>query len=135
MRIGLRTWGSDGNIRPMSALADGLRARGHTVTIAVTSIDNKEYRPLAESLGVVLRPVGRFDPSGEKYEGLAAKLMELSPSSILKQFRLVMETLFEPVEEEMFHAAESLCAKSGLVIGHFLLHPLHAAAERSGSPM
>ena len=43
MKIGLQTWGSDGDIRPFLALAGGLRARGHEVSLVITSVDNKNY--------------------------------------------------------------------------------------------
>lgn len=43
MRIGVQTWGSDGDIRPFIALANGLARRGHEVSLAITSVDNKDY--------------------------------------------------------------------------------------------
>ncbi len=36
MKIGIQTWGSDGDVRPFIALAAGLRAAGHDVTVAAT---------------------------------------------------------------------------------------------------
>ncbi len=44
MKIGIQTWGSNGDIRPMLALADGLKKAGHSVTLVVSSIDNHSYR-------------------------------------------------------------------------------------------
>ncbi len=38
MNIGIQTWGSEGDVRPFLALAAGLRAAGHDVTLAVTRV-------------------------------------------------------------------------------------------------
>ena len=43
MKIGIQTWGSNGDIRPMIALANGLQNSGHTVTLVVSSLDNRNY--------------------------------------------------------------------------------------------
>ncbi len=55
MRIGLQTWGSEGDIRPFVALADGLKKAGHEVTLVITSVENKDYTSLAHSLGLRIR--------------------------------------------------------------------------------
>ena len=57
MRIALQTWGSDGDVRPLVALAAGLKAAGHVPTLVVTSVDDKDYRPVCTALGVDLRMV------------------------------------------------------------------------------
>jgi hypothetical protein len=59
MKIGLQTWGSDGDIRPFLALAGGLRARGHEVSLVVTSVDNKDYSLTARKW-ILLVTVGRL---------------------------------------------------------------------------
>jgi len=48
MKIGIQTWGSNGDIRPMLALADGLQKAGHQVTLVVSSIDNHSYHGICE---------------------------------------------------------------------------------------
>jgi UDP:flavonoid glycosyltransferase YjiC (YdhE family) len=52
MNIGIQTWGSNGDIRPFIALADGLKNAGHEVTLVVSSIDNRNYQQTCESLGI-----------------------------------------------------------------------------------
>lgn len=52
MKIALQTWGSDGDIRPFIALGQGLVARGHSVTLAIGSVDDKEYGPMCAAVGV-----------------------------------------------------------------------------------
>ena len=50
MKIGIQTWGSDGDIRPFIALAGGLSSAGHDVTLAYASVDNKDYVTLANTM-------------------------------------------------------------------------------------
>ena len=57
MRIGMQTWGSDGDIRPMLALGGGLVKRGHRVRIAVGSVDGKDYTALSDRLGIEYLPI------------------------------------------------------------------------------
>ena len=57
MRIDLQTWGSEGDIQPFVALADGLQKAGHEVTLVITSVENKDYASLAHSLGLRIRQV------------------------------------------------------------------------------
>lgn len=52
MKIAIQTWGSNGDIRPMLALADGLTQAGHTITVAISSIDNKDYSELCKQLNI-----------------------------------------------------------------------------------
>ena len=42
MKIGIQTWGSEGDVRPFVALAGGLSEAGHEVTLAVTDVRNKK---------------------------------------------------------------------------------------------
>ncbi len=57
MRVGLQGWGSEGDLRPLVALAARLRKSGHEARVVVTPIDGTDYAPLCESLGVGLRAV------------------------------------------------------------------------------
>src|SRR5260370_34314540 len=52
MRILLQTWGTDGDIRPFIALGAGLVLRRHTVTLAVGSLDDKDYGGTGTTVGV-----------------------------------------------------------------------------------
>jgi hypothetical protein len=57
MKIGIQTWGSHGDIRPFVALADGLQAAGHEVTLVVTCVDSDRYQGLRTRTGFELRLV------------------------------------------------------------------------------
>ena len=50
MKIGLQTWGSEGDIRPFTALAAGLVDAGHEVTLAVTDNIGRDYSGVAEEV-------------------------------------------------------------------------------------
>src|SRR5258708_7981571 len=56
MRILLQTWGTDGDIRPFIALGAGLVLRRHTVTLAVGSLDDKDYGGRWETVCASLIP-------------------------------------------------------------------------------
>jgi UDP:flavonoid glycosyltransferase YjiC (YdhE family) len=128
VKIGIQTWGSEGDVRPLLALAAGLRAAGHEVTLVVTHVSNKDYAALGASFGVPVRPAGRLDQDLVKH---AAEVLA-GRTGILRQVDLILRDLFEPVEPDMLREAKRLCRENDLVIGHFLVHPLRTAAELSG---
>jgi sterol 3beta-glucosyltransferase/vancomycin aglycone glucosyltransferase len=53
----------------------------------------------------------------------------------LRQLEKIYGDAFDLNEEAQLAAAQALCAESDLVVGHFLVHPLRAAAQLSGTPM
>ena len=67
MKIGIQTWGSNGDIRPLLALADGLQKQGHQITLVVSSIDNQNYQAICDQMGLAYRQVPErveFDMQG-----------------------------------------------------------------------
>jgi sterol 3beta-glucosyltransferase len=131
MRIGLQTWGSHGDVRPFLALAHGLHAAGHAVTLAVTCVDSARYAVLAPRLPFRLEDVAS-PVVGDRAE-LARIGRELERiRNPARQPRRMFERILLPAEEAMFEAAERLCAGHDLVVGHHVLHPLQAAADRHG---
>lgn len=130
MRISIQTWGSDGDIRPFIALAGGLRTAGHEVTIAVTSVDNKDYGRLCEALNVKYIKVPEqtdFDPTE-----LVQKVKGKRNIDFLK---FVMQELYYPYQDQMYHTALSLCRENDVMISHFLAHPMKAAALKTNTPL
>jgi UDP:flavonoid glycosyltransferase YjiC (YdhE family) len=129
MKIGIQTWGSDGDIRPFLAFAGGLSSAGHNVTLAFTSIDNKNYSALAQAMNIKLIKVYKdidcnIDIIGE----------ELKTQNIMNQFTIILETFFDPFLEDMYKASIKLCAENDLVIGHSIIHTLSTAAEKYNRP-
>lgn len=129
MRISIQTWGSDGDILPFIALAGGLRAAGHDVTIAVTSVDNKNYGQLCDALDVQYIKVPEHTDFDRNE--LVRKVKGKRNIDFLK---LVMQELYYPYQDQMYHTAQSLCRDSDVMISHFLAHPMKAAALKTNTP-
>jgi sterol 3beta-glucosyltransferase len=132
MRIGLQTWGSEGDIQPFVALADGLQRAGHEVILVITSVENKDYASLAHSLGLGIRQV-RF-PSFDRERLGRAEARAMQTVNPFKQVSLVFSDLFDPVAQDMYIAAEQLCRENDVVIGYHVLYPLAIAAEITKRP-
>jgi sterol 3beta-glucosyltransferase len=129
MKIGIQTWGSEGDVRPFIALAGGLSARGHDVTLAVSDINNKRYSDFAERLKFKIKHIGYHDYDGERFKRpLHEVFKELFA---LKQLQKEMCLRFDPIVEEIYRASKLLCEENDIVIGHFLVYPLKIAAEKS----
>lgn len=132
MKIGIQTWGSDGDINPFIALAGGLAAAGHDVTLALTSAERKDYGGYAQRLGFRLVSAGHIGRDEHELIGLARRMFE--EKDPLKQLDLILEGMFEPGVDRMREVAEELCRDCDIMIGHFIVHPAHAVAERTGRP-
>ncbi|MBI5548263.1 MAG: glycosyltransferase family 1 protein [Deltaproteobacteria bacterium] len=126
MRIGIQTWGSEGDIRPFQALAAGLAAAGHEVTLAAHDLLDRTAEPTGPYR---LRLFGRtLDPETRRAVG-----RELSRTSdTVKQLRAVYEGFFAPIAHECLASARSLVEENELVVAHVLAHPLIFAAEAAG---
>ena len=134
MRIGLQTWGSEGDVQPFTALAAGLVGAGHEVTLLVTDNAGRDYSGLAQKFGYNLISVENPEsPSSEQVEAVWREIIRIS--NPIRQAELVMRHGFDPVMEKMFSAAKELCANSDAVVGHFFVFPLRIAAEIAGVPM
>lgn len=133
MKIGIQTWGSHGDIRPFVALADGLQADGHDVTLAITCVDSDRYAGLTTRAGAEVRIVATpviADPTQLRRSG-DTLMRERNP---VRQVQLAIEQFLLPVEAELFDAADRLCVENDLVIGHYFLYPLATAADRRSRP-
>lgn len=130
MRISIQTWGSDGDIRPFIALAGGLQAVGHDVTIAVTSVDNKDYGQLCDALAV------RYIKVPEQTDFDRIELVrKIKGKKNIDFLKLVMRELYYPYQEQMYETALSVCRNSDVLISHFLAHPMKAAALKTSTPL
>ncbi|NNG02359.1 MAG: glycosyltransferase family 1 protein [Desulfobacteraceae bacterium] len=132
MRIGIQTWGTEGDIRPLAALAAGLSTEGHEVTLVATSVENKNYAHLGTTSGFRVQHAGQRRLSPRVLNNTIAKI--LGTVNPLRQLEHILVHLFDPVVEEMLEAAYGLAADNDLVIGHFLVHPLVLAAEKHRRP-
>jgi UDP:flavonoid glycosyltransferase YjiC (YdhE family) len=106
MKIGIQTWGSNGDVRPMLALADGLQKAGHQVTLVVTPVDNQSYQSICEQLQIGYRQVPErivFD-----MEGFVERSFRMNP---VQWLRALLDEAFFPAESLIFQAAQSSVAK------------------------
>jgi UDP:flavonoid glycosyltransferase YjiC (YdhE family) len=132
MKIGLQTWGSHGDVRPFIALAEGLRRAGHDVILVITCVDSDAYARHVSPSGVEIRVVASPVLGPEDVGKIGATVFDTRDP--MRQMAKILRLAFAPVEDRMFAAAQRLCEECELVIGHFFMHPLRAAAERAGVP-
>ncbi len=134
MRIGLQTWGTEGDVRPFVALARELSSRGHTVRLLYTSVEGRDFDALAASCGIDARAVGGeyFRDHREELERKASE--NFNVSNPLIQLRAIVSDLMDPVVDAGYAAARELCEESDVMVGHFLFHPTGTAAVASGRP-
>jgi UDP:flavonoid glycosyltransferase YjiC (YdhE family) len=132
MKIGLQSWGTTGDINPFLALAAALAAAGHSVTLAITSHERRDYALEGQRYGFAVRQVGHVGKDVSALNALGMRIFkERNP---LKQMGMLFDNLFDPNVQAMYAAARQLAAENDLLIGHFLVHPLQLAAEQAGKP-
>lgn len=129
MKIGIQTWGSNGDIRPMIALADGLQKAGHRVTLVVTSLDNRCYAKECGDFSIAYRQVPEhieFD-----LEDFAQQTFRMNTAHWLVA---LLDAAFFPHEQTIYQTARRLAEENDLVIGHHFLYPLKIAALKNKKP-
>jgi sterol 3beta-glucosyltransferase len=129
MRVGIQGWGSEGDLRPLLALAARLGAEGHAAELVLTPVDGNDYAPSCRALGVPLRCVPESAPM--TLQQLVREAKSADPSKLVKA---VLELTFYPYLDAMYEAALALCARSDVVIGGSSSWVVKAAALASGVP-
>jgi UDP:flavonoid glycosyltransferase YjiC (YdhE family) len=129
MNIGIQTWGSNGDIRPFIALADGLKKAGHKVTLVVTSIDNRNYADTCHTLGIQYQQI----PAHVDFnmQDFAKRTFRMNTLQWLIE---LLEESFFPYEQDIYQAAQRLALDNDVVIGHHFLYPLKLAATKQHKP-
>jgi len=131
VKIGIQTWGSHGDIRPFMALAAGLQRAGHDVTLAATCVDGELPEDAGDGAGFRFQAVSSpVIADRQRLERIGAAMQ--GERDAIRQTQIAIEQLLLPVEKELFATAERLCADNDLLIGHYFLYPLGAAAARHG---
>lgn len=133
MRIGLQTWGSEGDLRPFYALANELASRGHEVRLVTTNVEGRDLKAFAAP-SVAVTDVGTawFLQRQVELQAGAKALMQLR--NPLVQFeRIVVETM-DPVNEAMLRAGRELAAWADFVVVHVVAHAGVTAAQAERKP-
>lgn len=130
IRVGLQTWGSEGDIQPFIALAAQLAQHGHEVTLVVTDVTARDLSPTAQRFGFRLVNV----PAPDELPGQLLRDL-FTTRNPARQLDLIFSHAFYPVVGPMLAAAKTLCAACDAVVGHMMLYPLCIAAEKQGVPM
>lgn len=135
VRIGIHTWGSEGDIRPFFALALGLARRGHEVSVGYVAIDGRDYGPLARSLGIEARSVAADaiarvrSRAGEADGALAGK------GNPLQQVKAVLTHFLDPAVPGMWDDAAATLPGCDVAVVHLLHHPATSLALARGIPI
>jgi rhamnosyltransferase subunit B len=124
-RIVLTTFGSLGDLHPYIAIALGLRARGHHVTLAT----HESYRPKAEALGLDFRPVRPDLPDWRADPDLARRLMDPHRGT----FRIIRELVL-PGLRQSYDDTTAAVDGADLLVAHPLTYATRLVAERRGIP-
>ena len=133
MRVGIQTWGSEGDIRPFVALGHALAARGHIVELLYTEIGNRRYEEVARSLGFTARAIASPVVADEA-ELFAIGLDAINARDQLQQGLKISRRLLEPVIPQIYDAGLELARRSDVFVHHFIVHASRAAAEIARVP-
>lgn len=129
MKVGIQAWGSEGDIRPLVALARRLCAAGHRVRLDVTPVDGVDYSRWAQVENLTLRVVPK--QMTFSLAQLAVKADRFDPLQVSRE---LVEQAFFPYLNELYAAALDLCADSELVVWHYSCWYTKAAALATGVP-
>ncbi len=134
MRVGLVSWGTEGDIRPFFALARALVARGHAVRFEYVNVEGRTFEALCEQTGVSGTPFGVGYFREHRDEIRRASEESLRHASPPQQFELIVRDLMDPIADEMLARSLAIAAESDVVVGHVLAHPVATAAAKAGVP-
>jgi sterol 3beta-glucosyltransferase len=126
-RVGLQTWGSEGDVQPFLTVARALAEAGHEVRAVLTTQADEAYAVE----GVSIERVG---PRMTKADGDAILERCLALRSPVDQARLILREGFAPAADAMREAARDLVSWADVVVRHHFLHMTQAEAEAAGTP-
>ncbi|MFO0695285.1 MAG: glycosyltransferase [Polyangiales bacterium] len=128
MKVGIYTWGSEGDIRPFLALALGLERAGHEVALGYVAVDGRDYGPLASSLGLEARAVAVDAIARARAEGDESDEALAGKGHPMKQIETVLAHLLDPAVDAMWEDAASTLPGCDVALVHLLHHPAASLA-------
>jgi len=132
VKIAIQTWGSTGDTNPFISLAAALAKGGHDVSLALATTDRKDFTAIGKKYGFNIAAVDRLGETITELNNIGRRAFAIRDP--LQQLSSICQELFNPYAERMYATAQELCAKHDLVIGHFIHHVVHLAAEQAGKP-
>jgi sterol 3beta-glucosyltransferase len=127
MKIGMLVWGTNGDVRPFIALASGLSEAGHDITLAVASVDKRDYQNLRDQYKIKIQQIPF---PGNYYFENEDLFWQMSESDALKKFT----EIYERIKAELNSVSIKLCQENELVIGNQHILALTCAAEKFHIP-
>lgn len=134
LRVGLITWGTEGDIRPFFALAHALEARGHQVRLVYVSVEARDLSALARTVKGEVTSVGEahFRENQQQISnGIRDSMQHASPPT---QFEWIVKHLMEPIADELAAKSIAVAEQSDVVVGHALAYAAHIAAQKANVP-
>jgi sterol 3beta-glucosyltransferase len=129
MKMGIQTCGSNGDVRPLLALASGLKQKGHEVRLVVSSIDNRCYQTECQALNIGYRQIP--DYIDFNMEDFARRSFRMHA---LQWLKALLDEAFFPGQDAICQAGRQLAEESDVLIGHHFLYPLKLAAKLANKP-
>jgi UDP:flavonoid glycosyltransferase YjiC (YdhE family) len=128
MKIGLQTWGSEGDVQPFLALASGLVKDGHQVTLVITEVSQRDYAHVAEQHGFELRLAPNPQlPNLDMMDKMRQAFKALRDP--VQQLKIINDYFFSPAEQVMFEAAQQLASECDLLVRHIFCYPTQVAGD------
>ncbi len=128
MRIGLYTWGSEGDVRPFVALAAGLVRAGHDVTLGYVAIDGRDWSATCEPLGVRSRAIAVEAVAKARATRGPHEDAVVGKGNAADQVRIIVAALLDPVVEDLWADAQTSVEGLDVAVVHLLCHPVMATA-------
>ncbi|MBI5497253.1 MAG: glycosyltransferase family 1 protein [Deltaproteobacteria bacterium] len=135
MKIGVITWGSEGDVRPFMALAGGLVRAGHAVDFVYTSVEGRDWRAAVAGMGCRVTALGEAHVARARTGAERALREAVLKADPIKQVQVVSEQLLEPMVEELWAESVRLVRDNDVVVAHFLVHPAITAAAKVQRPV
>src|ERR1700712_1264125 len=123
MNIGIYTYGTRGDLQPYIALALGLMAKGHRVTISAT----EDFKEFVEGFNIPFQSLFGNAETMMNSAGGQAILASENPIKLMKYYFKVLHENRQPVRKSYFDAI----SKVDFIIANSMTLPIvHAIAEK-----
>lgn len=119
----MQTWGSEEDVRPFVALADGLQDAGHDLTLAITCVDSDRYDGLTSKRGTKIRFVS--SPVIPERRNCLKSGKRFSLNATHRADTDGYTKTISACGGGNVQTTEELCAENDFVIGHFFHYPLN----------